>query len=214
MRKFFYLTAFVGLLAAAPIAFCQQQSQSKPSADSSAASQPAAQPSAPQHDALAEAARRARDQKKEAQKPARVFDNDNIPSTGNISTVGSESPEGASDGSAQVAGNPGEASAAGASAPPAAGDEKAWRDRFAKLHDKLSRDEKDLEIMQRELGVLDVVNYPDPQKTLQQETTRGDINKKTTDIEKQKKKIEADKQAISNAEDELRKSGGDSGWAR
>ena len=41
-----------------------------------------------------------------------------------------------------------------------------------------------------------------------------DINKKTSDIDAKKQKIEADKQAISDAEDDLRKAGGDSGWAR
>jgi hypothetical protein len=51
-------------------------------------------------------------------------------------------------------------------------------------------------------------------KTLQQEITRSDINDKAAQIEDKKKKIEADKQAIEDAEEELRKSGGDPGWAR
>jgi hypothetical protein len=51
-------------------------------------------------------------------------------------------------------------------------------------------------------------------KTLQQEVTRSDINEKTAKIEAKKQQIEADKQAISDAEDELRKSGGDVGWSR
>jgi len=68
--------------------------------------------------------------------------------------------------------------------------------------------------MQRELGVLDVQYYSDPVKAMQQDLTRADINKKTADIEAKKQQIEADKQAISDAEDDLRKAGGDSGWAR
>jgi len=49
---------------------------------------------------------------------------------------------------------------------------------------------------------------------MQQDLTRGDINKKTGDIEAKQKQIEADQQAIADAEEQLRKSGGDSGWAR
>lgn len=216
----FAAASIVALSIARPAARCQQQDQSKAAQPPPGATQTGAQSSAPQQESLGEAARRAREQKREqkndAPKRARIFDNDNMPATGMISTVGSAS-EGAPAGDA-AASNPsaGDASAAGAAGAAVAAptDEKAWRQRFAKLRDKLSRDQQDLEVMQRELSVLDVVNYPDPQKTLQQETTRGDINKKTADIEKQKKKIEADKQAISDAEDDLRKSGGDSGWAR
>jgi chromosome segregation ATPase len=61
---------------------------------------------------------------------------------------------------------------------------------------------------------LQLQNYSDPMKTLQQEVTRSDINEKTAKIEAKKQQIEADKQAISDAEDELRKSGGDVGWSR
>jgi hypothetical protein len=165
----------------------------------------------PQQDSLAAAARRARKEKGEAAKPARVYDNDNMPAKGTISTVGNASEEGGADNSGAQAAGTGPAGDAANAAP---ADEKSWRARFAKLRDKLAADQQDLQVMQRELSVLDVVMYPDPQKTLQQETTRGDINKKTADIDKQKKKIADDQQAIADAEDELRKSGGDSGWAR
>ena len=100
------------------------------------------------------------------------------------------------------------------SATPAENGEKAWRDRFAKLRAKLQQDEDALSIMQRELGVLDVQYYNDPNKALQQNLTRGDINAKTAKIDAGKQAVEADKQAISDAEDELRKSGGDIGWSR
>ena len=43
---------------------------------------------------------------------------------------------------------------------------------------------------------------------------RSDINEKTAKIEAKKKQIDADQQAIADAEDELRKAGGDPGWAR
>ncbi len=68
--------------------------------------------------------------------------------------------------------------------------------------------------MQRELGVLDVQQYDDPMKALQEKYTRSDINKKSAAIDAKKKEIEADNQAISDAQDELRKSGGDLSWAQ
>jgi len=151
------------------------------------------------------AARKAREQKKDqaGAKPARVFNNDNIPTTGGVSAVGQNTAAGAGDGSA----------GAPAAASSAAG-EAEWRSRFAKLRKKLEQDQAELDIMQRELGVLDVQYYNDPVKSMQQGYSRSDINEKTEKIEAKKKTIEADQQAIADAEDELQKAGGDSGWAR
>lgn len=180
--------------------------QSAPSANGSATGTP--------EDSLAAAARKAREQKAQAQaKPPRVFTNDNIPTQGGVSTVGSEpgaptgsgvaSPDGAATGTSKpiigsLSGN----------------DEKGWRDLFKNLHNKQEQDEAELAIDQRELGVADVQYYSDPVKGMQQGLTRSDINDKTAKIESLKKKIEDDKQTISDAEDQLRKAGGDVGWAR
>ena len=49
---------------------------------------------------------------------------------------------------------------------------------------------------------------------MQQQLTRSDINEKTAEIDAKQKEIEADQQAIDDAEDDLRKAGGDPGWAR
>lgn len=155
---------------------------------------------APQ-DPLAEAARRAREQKKEAPKPKKVFTNDDIPTSGGIST-------------ASKAGDKGAASDASASDKSTADDEKTWRDKFAALRHKLEQDQAALSVMQRELGELNVQFYGDPAKAMQQQYTRSDINNKTAEIEAKKKDIEADQQAISDAEDALRKAGGEPGWAR
>jgi hypothetical protein len=203
MRRALWLAAAAALTLFPASGLCQQDPQT---------SAPPVQQPAKQEDSLAAAARRSKEQKKEASKPARVFDNDNIPTHGGISSVGSTSmPE---------AGNPPAATEAVTSTTPAsgskaaAGDEKSWRKRFADLRRKLEADQQELEILQRELGVLDVQNYSDPMKGMQQSLTRSDINEKTAKIEAKKKQIAADHQAISDAEDELRKSGGDSGWAR
>jgi len=198
----------------------QQAQQAAPSNTQSAApaSSPAATAQAPssqstvvspprQEDSLAAAARKAREQKKDqaGAKPARVFSNDNIPTTGGISAVGEN---------ASAAGGADAAAGAQAAAAPSGSGEAEWRGRFAKLRKKLEQDQTELDLMQRELGVLDVQYYSDPVKTLQQGYSRSDINEKTDKIEAKKKTIEADQQAIADAEDELHKAGGDPGWAR
>ena len=178
----------------------QPDSQAKSSAQTT-------QPASEQKDSLVAAARRAREEKKEQPKPAKVFTNDNVPTAGGISSVG-ETPPAAADGDV--------AAAAPNAAPSksAADEEKGWRERFAKLRHKLEQDQQEYDVMQRELGVLDVQYYNNPVKAMQQELTRADINKKTTDLDAKKQQIEADKKAISDAEDDLRKAGGDPGWAR
>jgi hypothetical protein len=67
--------------------------------------------------------------------------------------------------------------------------------------------------MQRELGVLNMQYYSDPNKAMQQQLSRDDINKKSAAIDAKKKQVADDQQAISDAEDALRKAGGDPGWA-
>jgi hypothetical protein len=203
MRRALWLTAAAAVTLFPVSGLCQQDQQ---------ATAPAPQPPAKQEDSLAAAARRSREQKKEASKPARAFDNDNIPTHGGISTVGNPSTSDAGNPPATTEAATGIAPAS--SAKPAGGDEKSWRKRFADLRRKLEADQQELDIMQRELGVLDVQNYSDPVKGMQQGLTRSDINEKTAKIEAKKKQIAADQQAISDAEDDLRKSGGDSGWAR
>jgi hypothetical protein len=49
---------------------------------------------------------------------------------------------------------------------------------------------------------------------MQQGLTRSDINDKTAKIDELKKKVDADKQAIEDAEAQLRAAGGDIGWSR
>jgi hypothetical protein len=222
MRRDLLCAAVAAFLLVSGSALAQQQSQNQSQQNQTpppAASQTGAQSSsaastdqnAAPLDPLVAAARKAREQKKDQPKPAHVFDNDNVPKAGGISAVGSEpAAESGEGGGATADANAGDAKAA-ASSP---NDEKSWRDRFAKLRHKLDEDQADLDIMQRELGVLDVQYYNDPVKAMQQGYTRSDIDEKTAKIDAKKKQIEADGQAISDAEEELRKSGGDPGWAR
>jgi hypothetical protein len=182
---------------------CQEQA-SQTSGQSSAAS------SAPAQETLGEAARKAREQKKDVPKSAKVITNDDLPTTGGISAVGQGTPAPGNNGAA----NSTAAAAAGGPAATSANDETTWRKRFADLRHKLDQDKAELAVLQRELGVASVQNYGDPVKAMQQQMTREDINKKTAGIEAKQKAVDADQKAVDDAEDDLRKSGGDSGWAR
>jgi hypothetical protein len=209
MRRALWLAAIAAIAAFPPNSHCQQQEPAKSQSDSATSpstSQAPTQAGSTQQESLADAARRAREQKKDTPKQAKVVTNDNIPKEGGISAVGEEPPaaENAENAPADTA-KPDKA---------ATSDEKKWRDRFEKLRHKLEQDQADLDVMQRELGVLDLQYYNDPVKAMQQGLTRGDINEKTAKITAKQKEIDADKQAISDAEDDLRQAGGDPGWAR
>jgi len=195
MNKMAWFIA-VAVLLALPTSLSSQQKDPEPSPQD----QTQAGPVAP--DSLAEAARKAREQKKEAPKSSKTFTNDNLPSEGGISTVGDQTATPSSEATAPAA------------AGQTASDEKTWRSRFASLRHRLEQDQANLDVMQRELAQLNLQFYNDPTKAMQQQLTRSDINNKTADIDKMKSQIEADQQAISDAEDALRKSGGDPGWAR
>jgi len=213
MRNGLWLAATAAIFMLPAAGLCQQQDaqaqQSSASQGQSQSNTQAAQTPPAQEDSIAAAARRAREQKKDTAKPAKVFDNDTIPTKGGVSTVGNSSPTADST----AGGGGGATTAASGGATPSRG-EKFWRQKFTDLRNKLASDEAALDLMQRELGTLELQYYPDPVKGMQQSLTRSDINDKTAKIDAMKKQIQADQQAISDAEDELRKSGGDSGWSR
>jgi hypothetical protein len=196
MRRNIWLT---GLLAAFVIPACgwsraagQGQTQDQ-----------SAQAPATQQDSLADAARRAKQQKQDNSKPAKVFTNDDLPTNGSVSASGSVS--------AEPSGKPGDTTGS----KPATSDEKMWRDKFAKLNHKLEQDQAELEILQRELGVLNTQYYGgDPMKGLQQGMSQADITAKRDKIDAKKKDVADDQQAIADAESDLKKAGGDPGWER
>lgn len=189
----------------------QQSEQSSAPASGPSATTSSANGSGTQTDSLVAAARKARAEKKDTPKTARTFTNDNLPTTGGISTVGDKGA------SSSDAGSGADASASGASGSggyPAGDDEKGWRAFFDKLRTKESQDEDAVAVSQRELGQIGPQFYTDPNKGMVQELTRSDINKKTAEIDAKKKDVETDKAAIASAEDALRAAGGDAGWAR
>jgi chromosome segregation ATPase len=156
-------------------------------------------------DDVAAAARQAREQQKTAPKPKKVVTNDDIPSAPAASPDSATSKAGAPQNSSKTDDKDAENDPKS---------EAYWRKQFKKAHDKLDQSEKELDVLQRELNKDQVQYYPDPQTALMQQHDRTDINDKTAKIDEKKKEIESLKQQISDLEDEMRKAGGDPGWAR
>lgn len=212
MRKGIWLAAIV-VFFVTPLPSMPQQTQQ--SGQSQASAPPKTQTSETQRatkpDPLVEAARKNREAQKNAPKAAAVFTNDNIPATpGAVSVVGSTAAEASSkpSSSSNKAAGVGEASSSAKS------DEAAWRKKFADARQKLAQDQTELSLLQRESDQLQLQYYPDPSKALMQSVDRSDIIKKQKAIDDKKKQIDADQQAISTLESELRQAGGDPGWAR
>jgi hypothetical protein len=159
---------------------------------------------------VAAAARKAREQAAAAPKPKKVLTNDDIPAakTDAPATTGTDAakPADGTTGTAQTG--------AAKSEDNDPKSEAYWRKKFAAQHEKISTAEKELDILQRELDKGQVQYYSDPQTALQQQHDRSDINDKTAKIDAKKKEIDDLKQQLSDMEDEMRKAGGDPGWAR
>src|SRR6266571_4684244 len=199
MRVRFWMKAFVivpalclaGISAAAP-----QQGSSQQTSDP-----------------VADAARKARESKKDAPKPKKVYTDDDLKQPAPTSAAG--------DAAATKAQAAGSATKAGDAAK--AGDESktedpngeaAWRKRFQAQRGKIAKAERELDILSRELEKAQLEYYPDPQKAMTQQNTRADINDKTAKIDAKKKQLDDLRQGLNDLEDQLRKSGGDPGWAR
>jgi glucose/arabinose dehydrogenase len=163
-------------------------------------------------DPVADAARKAREQKKNAPKPKKVLTDEDI--AGKAPETATAPTQPAPDGTAS-AGEKAEVDLAHkATEKEDPNSEKAWRKRFAEQRTKISDAEQERDVLQRELEKASVQYYSDPQKALNEQLTRNEINEKTDKLATQKQKVEDLKKQLSDMEDALRAAGGDSGWAR
>ncbi|HWZ97040.1 MAG TPA: hypothetical protein VN025_04695 [Candidatus Dormibacteraeota bacterium] len=184
--------ALLALLIALPARAQQQNSQQSGSSDP-----------------VAEAARKAKEEKKDAPKPKKVYTEDDIATKkDDISVVGNAQPQAdsttatASTASTTVAGKGGLTS------------EQQWRKQFADIRARIARAEQELDVLQREENKAGLQYYSDPTKAMKEQLTRDEINQKAAKVQAKKKEIETLKQQVDDLEDQLRKAGGDPGWAR
>ncbi len=173
-------------------------------------------------DPVADAARKAREAKKDAPKPKRVITDDDLKTSGPRSDVAPASaPVDATGATTTAAGQAaggttkaGDAAKTGDEPKEDPNGEAAWRKRFKEAHNQIAKAERELDILSRELEKAQVEYYPDPRKAMKQQNTRGDIKEKQAKIDAKNKELDQLRQALSDLEDQLRKSGGDPGWAR
>jgi hypothetical protein len=186
---------------------------------SAAAQDPGA---ANQEPSLADAARKAKAQKKSEPQAKQVWTDENLPKTPH--EVPAASAEG---GATETGAAAGEKAGEKTAATPADDENKKkaeleakWRQKFGDAHKRLDDDQKDLELMQREYSLKQQQYYNDPNTAMRQQYNnyaggRGpELNDLQKKMEEKKQKIEQDKQAISDLEDQLRKEGLPPGWAR
>ena len=173
--------------------------------------------SAPQQESVAEAARKAREQKKAQPKPGKVITNDDLPAaSGGISIVGTaaaSAEKGNAEAVTEAGKKAGTAGAKGAEEEEVKG-EAYWRKRFAEARGKLRDADRELDILQRELNLKEMQYYPDPTKALREQYDRKEINAYRQKITDKQREVEQLRQALSDLEDELRRAGGDPGWSR
>jgi chromosome segregation ATPase len=177
-------------------------------------------------DPVADAARKAREQKekKNAAKPKKVYTDDDVrpaePEKPSVQNATAATPAVAGTEGATGATAPGAVKAEDATKKEDAGEkedpngEKAWRKRFSEQHQKIANVEKEIDVLQRELQKSQLQYYTDPQKAMMEQNSRGEINDKTAKIAAKKKELEQLKQQLDDMETELRKAGGDPGWAQ
>src|SRR6476646_7278635 len=165
-------------------------------------------------DPVADAARKAREDKKNAAKPKRGYTDDDVKPA---AAAAADNKAGATA-PAAATGTAGASAATekndGAAAKEDPNSEKAWRKRFKDQRDKLAKAETELDILQRESQKLQIEYYPDPQKALTEQNSRKDVNEKMAKIAAKQQDIAQLKQGLEDMEAELRNSGGDPGWAR
>jgi chromosome segregation ATPase len=199
MRVRFWLKAFVivsALCLAALSAAAQQQNTTQQQTG----------------DPVADAARKAREAKKDAPKPKKVYTDDDVKTSAPVPVAASAPVDANGTVPAKTAQAAGDTTKTEEAEDP--NSEAAWRKKFQALRGKIAKTEKELDILGRELEKAQVQYYPDPQKAMTQQNSRGDINAITAKIDAKQAALDQLRQEFDNLEDQLRKSGGDPGWAR
>ncbi len=74
-------------------------------------------------------------------------------------------------------------------------------------------DARELDVLQREYSLKQQQYYSDPNMAMREQFSRQDLTETKTKIEDRTAVVAADKQSISDLEDQLRQAGGEPGWA-
>ena len=138
-------------------------------------------------DPVADAARKAREAKKTAPKPKKVFTDDDVAPKADATPVpaAAATTEGGSASTAVALAKQAKGGTEKAEDP---NSEAAWRKRFSEQRRKISDAEQELDVLQREASKADLQYYSDPQQAMNEQLTRKEINDKNDKIAATKKK--------------------------
>jgi hypothetical protein len=195
--------ALLAILSVAAMGHAQEQAAPKPASPKPAAAEQTIAPPS-----LGDLARKVRAERAKESKPARVFTNADLPTTGGISVVGSPA--------INVAGQPGMETMVG----PGAGQgesehgEAYYVRTMGKLEAKLNMHQRELAVLQQKLNLARPQFYTDPSKELMQQYSRSDINQLTAKIEAKQQQVADDERALADLRQQLGREGGDPGWLR
>ncbi len=140
-----------------------------------------------------------------------VFTNDNLPARSIPREESSKTPE------AERAAEPSKGQSKLSQRPVVEKGEKYFRSKAEAIRSKLEFHQRQLAVLEQQLGLTRTEFYSDPQKTLEEESTpafHSDVNKLRAKIEETQQQIAADQRAMDDLRDELRRKGGDPGWIR
>jgi hypothetical protein len=146
---------------------------------------------------------------KEKQKPITVYTNDNLPSRGSLGIAAVEPEEGTKEKAQATAENI-----------PKVGEEhgeKYFRSSADKIRSQMEFHQRQLAVLKQQMGLARMQYYPDPQKTLEQESTpafQTDVDKLRAKIADAEKAVADDQKAMDDLQQELRRADGDPGWIR
>lgn len=153
---------------------------------------------------LGNIARKLNSQKAKDPKPVRVFTNDNLSGFDDAVSVSNPDTKEVKTPSPE---NPG--------VKVTTHDESYYRSQMSSLKGKLETHQRELDVLQQKLGQNNMQQYQnDPNKSLQQQYSREDINKLKSDVDAKHLEVDADNKAIGDLRDQLRHEGGDPGWLR
>lgn len=189
------------LLVAVGLTLCSARSWSTQVGNAQGdSSQPAAtQPGGAASLSLGELARRQRGaQVQSSGKPVKAYTNDNLPSAGDITILGS--PSGAAEANGASGASKGKHG------------EEYYESRAQELQSRLEVHQRELEVLQQKLGENQMQFYPNPSQGLQQQYSREDINGDRAAIDQKQHQVDEDQRAMSDLEAELRRDGGDPQW--
>lgn len=176
------------------------------------ASSPARGQDSPTVPSLGEIARQLKaEREKEKQKPVAVFTNDNLPRKNSLGMISATLEKGA-----QEKGQTQENGAAQASVAGQHGG-KYFRSKADNIRSQMEFHQRQLEVLKQQLGLAKMQYYPNPQKTLEQESSpafQTDVDKLRGKITKAEEAVAEDRKAMDDLEQELRRENGDPGWIR